>query len=675
MRSVYMKKPDIKNIFSAEGVIGSRMEAFEDRPQQSDMAREISELIFSSGTPPKIMLCEAGTGIGKSLAYLVPFIYWAKESGGKAVISTYTKTLQEQLTAKDLPFLEQALPVKFKFALCLGSENYVCLRRLKQSHQYSLFDTVKEVEQYNCISHWAKQTLTGLRLELDFEPLDKLWFNVCREPDLCLNRKCVHAERCFYMKARKEQAEADILVSNHHLFFTNIAGGGKLLPPYGAVVFDEAHNLEEVASEYLGMEVSNSGIDYLAGRIHNPASGKGLISRLKNVTFETREKVETLAEELRQKSGDFFASVLDKLGSEPVRKKITKAGVFEDTLGETLKELCSGLKQAAAETESEDDRVELKAYGMKLSVLGMALKSFIGREYDDFVYWVEISTRGRKLKVQLNITPVDISETMKEKVYGMNEITVLTSATLTANGNFDFIKERLGISPVAGPYGGTGTCVEKVFDSPFDFRKNALMFLPGRISDPSYEYAKFQSEAAELTAEIIEILKGRTFVLFTSYKSLEYASRLLSERLEGIQIIKQGETPRRQMLKNFKANENTVLLGVNTFWQGIDIPGRALECVIIFKLPFTVPDDPVIEARMEHIAKQNKDPFMNYQLPLAAIMLKQGFGRLIRTQKDRGVVAILDPRLKTRFYGSYFLNSLSPCTVTHSIDDIRKFFE
>jgi ATP-dependent DNA helicase DinG len=661
----------IEKIFSAKGPIAAKLPGFENRPQQLAMAAGIRQSIRKN----RHLIVEAGTGIGKSMAYLVPFILWSagereKESKApcKTVISTYTRTLQEQLINKDLPFLEKALQVKFRYALCLGSENYICRRRLNQSFQYGLFDTREEAKQLSDIAEWHESTDSGLRLRLPFEPDDRVWMKVCRETDLCMGKKCSYFGRCCFFRAKAQQAEADILVVNHHLFFANLASGGKVLPQFGAAVFDEAQNIEEAATEYLGIEVSNSGIRRLLDSVYNPRTGKGLITRSGSFSPKDREDILESLDEIRAASDAFFTDVLDKFGGS-VQKNVVRRthgpNLFENVLDAPLERLGKKLKSLLDSSEEEEYCQEVSAYSARCSAARAGLDVFIRQPYDDHVYYLDIAPRARAVRITLHGSPVDIASVLKKQVFEEVEHVVLTSATLSVNKSFDYIRERLGLD----------SADELLLDSPFDYGAQAALYVAGDLPDPAYKTEAFQEKAVTHIKEILEISRGRAFVLFTSYETLERTYRYLGENLPGMQLFRQGDMPRWQLLEKFRKGRNAVLLGTNTFWQGVDVPGEALQCVIIFKLPFAVPDNPVTEAKMEFLSKQGKDPFVSYQLPQAIIMLKQGFGRLIRTATDSGIVAILDPRIKTRYYGRWFLESLPKCKMVKHISELAPYFK
>ncbi|HAX62229.1 MAG TPA: helicase c2, partial [Elusimicrobia bacterium] len=627
------------------------------------------------------LLVDAATGIGKTLAYIIPFIYWSKENKKRVIISTYTKTLQEQIANKDLPFLQKILPVDFKFALCVGSENYICIRRLSRYRQLGLFSATQlggsasggdgEGTLENIIK-WVKDTKTGLKFEIDFAVSDELWHSICRESDICLGKKCTYGNReCFYSKAKAEQYKSDILVSNHHLFFANIASGGRVLPTYHAVVFDEAQNIEEVASDQLGIEISNTGLNYILSRIYNPKKNSGLHRSL-NLSKKEKEQFIDGVVAVRSSADIFFSELLNKFGAEPKVKRIREKNIFINTLEHSLIQLAQTIKRFRDKTEDEEVLAEIKSYSASLVSLNNGLNTIIGQIYDDYVYWIEIlQKRRRGIKIVLYAAPIDVSKVLREKIFEKTSPVVLTSATLSTDKNFSFIKERLGLDESD----------ELLLDSPFDYRNNVILYIPEDMPDPKHEPEEFNKKSFEEIKKILEITQGRAFCLFTSYKMLDeingQLSALSADPCGGKKygIFRQGDLPKWKMLDGFKKSKNAVLLGTDTFWQGVDVPGRALECVIITRIPFSVPDEPLTEAKMEYLERLGKNPFTHYQIPQALIMLKQGFGRLIRRKSDVGIVAILDPRVKTRQYGEKFLKSLPACKNVSSIEELKSGYE
>lgn len=650
----------LDDVFGDKGLLERTHENYESRSQQILMAVAVENAIAKNSH----LLVEAATGIGKTLAYIIPFIYWSKEKKSRVIISTYTKTLQEQIANKDLPFLQKILPINFKFAMCVGSENYLCMRRLIRYRQLEIFDGEDTLEK---IIKWAKDTKTGLKFEIGFAVSDELWHSVCRESDICLGKKCIYKKECFYSKARIEQYKSDVLVSNHHLFFANIASGGRVLPKYDAVVFDEAQNIEEVAEDLLGIDISNTGLNYILTRLYNPKKNSG-IHRMLKLSSKEKEQFVDYVVSVRASADIFFSELLTKFGPEPKVKRIREKNIFVNTLEHSIVRLAETIKKFRDKTDDEEMLAEIKSYSASLISLNTGLNTIIGQFYDDYVYWIEISDKSRRqnrVKIVLYAAPIDVSEILRKKIFEKTSPVVLTSATLSTDQNFSFIKERLGLNEAG----------ELLLDSPFDYKNNVILYIPEDSSpDPKYEPEEFNKKSFEEIKKILEITHGRAFCLFTSYKMLDEINGRLSA-LKKYEIFRQGELPKWKMLDGFKKSKNAVLLGTDTFWQGVDVPGRALECVIITRLPFSVPDEPLTEAKMEYLERLGKNPFTHYQIPQAIIMLKQGFGRLIRRKSDVGIVAILDPRVKTRQYGEKFLKSLPECKNVSSIEQIKSGYE
>ncbi|MDO8735072.1 MAG: helicase C-terminal domain-containing protein, partial [Elusimicrobiota bacterium] len=537
--------------------------------------------------------------------------------------------------------------------------------------QLGIFDVEDTLEN---IIKWVKDTKTGLKFEIGFAVSDELWHSVCRESDICLGKKCIHNKQCFYSKSKAEQYKSDILVSNHHLFFTNIASGGRVLPTYHAVVFDEAQNIEEVASSQLGIDISNTGLNYILSRLYNPKKNSGLHRMLKLSSTDMAQFVDDVVS-VRSSADIFFSELLKKFGSDPKVKRIKEKNIFENTLEQSIVRLAETIKRFHTKTDDEEILVEIKSYSSSLISLNNGLNIIIGQKHSDYVYWIEISQKRRRgIKIILYAAPIDVSEILREKIFEKTSPVVLTSATLStdplhrsdseASKNFSFIKERLGLNESG----------ELLLDSPFDYKKQVILYIPEDMPDPKHEPEEFNKKSFEEIKKILDITHGRTFCLFTSYKMLDEINGQLSA-LKTYQIFRQGQLPKWKMLDGFKKSKNAVLLGTDTFWQGVDVPGRALECVIITRLPFSVPDEPLTEAKMEYLEKSGKNPFTHYQIPQAIIMLKQGFGRLIRRKSDVGIVAILDPRVKTRQYGEKFLRSLPLCKNVSSIEELKSGYE
>ena len=652
-------KDEVINIFGRDGVISRTLENYESRPQQLKMAEAICDSIENENH----LLVEAGTGVGKSLAYLVPFIIYATKNDKKVVVSTNTKTLQQQLYEKDLPLLKQSLNIEFEYALCLGTENYLCIRRLHNEFTHDLFDTDEQRTDAKRIIEWSSKTNSGIRSELGFIPKDEVWDKVCRESDLCLGNKCVHKNSCFYKNAKKHERNSHILVTNHALFFTNLASGGLVLPEFHAVVFDEGQTLEDVATSYLGHEITNTKIKYLLDSIYNPKTEKGALLKFKNQKDKVNA-VKKYLEESRIASTQFFEEIGKKFGTKNENKRIRTKNIIFNFLEEPLSSLADSMKKLLEDVKSEEGEALVRAYVKKCISLKASLSFILTLANDNYVYWVEVFEKRGGVKYSLFAAPIEIAEELNKQLFNKIKPIILTSATLSTNNNFDFIRSRLGIKE----------CGELLLGSPFNYKENVLLYLVKKVADPSDDFEKFQKQVLSHIRELIDIMQGRTFILFTSYKMLKTIYDELKSNYQGINLLKQGDQPRYDLLGNFKRNMNSILLGTNTFWQGVDVPGKALECVVITKLPFSVPDDPMTEARMELIESGNGNPFLEYQVPQAIMMFKQGFGRLIRTKSDRGIVAVLDPRVTTRTYGKSFLNVLPKCRYTTDINEVKSFF-
>lgn len=647
-------------ILGSGGIISQKLRGYEPRDEQLQMAKAIGEAIEDN----EHLIVEAGTGVGKSLAYLVPFIIYTTENDKKVAVSTNTKTLQSQLYLKDLPFLNKSLKIDFNYALCLGSENYLCLRRLNNEYTHDLFEDNAHLKELKRIAEWSNKTDTGVKSDIDFIPTPEVWGAVSREPDLCLGRKCYYKNDCYYREAKKKEKKSHILITNHALFFTNLASGGQVLPDFHAVVFDEAQTLEDVATSYLGLEVSNSKAKYLFDSLYNPNTKRGLLLKLRGLNTRTAERIEKNLTETKQASDRFFHEIGDIFGAESVSKRIRTKNIIFNHLEEPLKRLNSSIALLLDFVKNDEDENLVKSYLKNCAHLSASVNFILNHERDDYVYWAEVSARKRGIRYSLFASPIEIAEELDKQLFGKIKPIVLTSATLSVNNRFDFAKGRLGIKGAR----------ELLIGSPFNYKENVLLYLPKEIEDPGDGLELFQKHALEHIKKIIDIMKGRVFVLFTSYRMLNSVYRDLDLSYSDISLLKQGDKPRYILLEDFKNNQNSVLLGTNTFWQGIDVPGRPLECVIITKLPFSVPDNPITEARMEQIQSRGVNPFTEYQVPQAIMMFKQGFGRLIRTKKDRGVVAILDPRIRTRYYGRSFISSLPKCRYTSDIGEISRFF-
>ena len=636
----------VTKIFGESGMISRAMNiSYEHRPQQIDMAAAV-EKALSDGTH---LIVEAGTGVGKSLAYLVPLILFARNGNSRAVVATYTKALQQQLVNKDLPFLKNVLG-DFRYALCVGGENYLCLRRFDACRIGNLYEQ-NEIEPLNRLFEWSTMTRTGLRSELTVEPPAGLWAKACRQADLCFGKNCSYYKDCFYQKTKLIEQQAHILVANHHLFFADMATGGNVLPQYRAVVFDEAHQVEDVATDYLGVEVTNFSIKYLLDTLLSQRTRKGLLTRLTAQGPEV-QTVRGMVDGLRVIADNFFLNLHPFLLREPVTR-IRQRNIIPDILSDPLMELSDTLLELIA--ESHEEELEVKALASRAQSQAAAVRMNLDQDAGGFVYWAE----REKERYRLVASPIDVAETLREQLFGKTGTVVLTSATLSAAGSFTYIKSRLGLDAPS----------ELLLDSPFDFENQAMLYIAPGLEDQQAE--GFQEKFENELKAVLSVTQGRTLVLFTSYGQLRKSAETLRGELPDLRFLCQGEMPAYRLIEQFKSAPKAVLMGTASFWQGIDIPGDALQCVVIAKLPFAVPDDPIVESRMERL----NNPFYEYQVPQATLLFRQGFGRLIRTKTDRGAVAVLDSRIMTKNYGKSFLKSIPKCRITDKREEFKSFFE
>ncbi len=635
----------MKDIFSPTGLLAKKIPFYEYRPEQEQMAGAVQRAMAQE----RFLIVEAGTGTGKTLAYLIPSVL----SGKRVVVSTGTKTLQEQLFFKDIPLVQDRLRFSFRAAFMKGRGNYLCWRRFRLFSRQPLFASMEEVGYYQTVKKWAGKTKTGDRAELTDLPEDLgLWKEVCASSETCLGQSCEFHDPCFIMAMRQEAAGADILIVNHHLFFADLAvrlkGYGEVLPRYEAVVFDEAHQLEETATHYLGSTISNYRFEELARDLRRECTAakvkEGTLTRIATDLLDLEER--------------FFQPLRGREPRFPLPEERWKEDTKE-TGGRVMDKLTSLSSHIGGMQEPSEG---LRACGRRAEELRLEFQEFISLAREEMVYWGEVRGRG----VFLHASPVDVSSSLRENLYPRLKTAVFTSATLSTQGNFNFFRSRMGLT--GG--GGEGT-EELILDSSFDLMAQSLLYLPPHLPEPNSP--AFLPRAVEEMERILRLSLGRAFLLFTSIRNMEEAYRRLKERVPFTCFL-QGERPKSALLQAFKDDLHSVLFATASFWEGVDIQGEALSCVVIDRLPFSPPTEPILEARLERIAAAGGKPFWDYQVPSAILLLKQGLGRLIRTRQDRGVLAILDTRLLTRGYGKVFLQSLPRSAVAHEPEAIDRFF-
>jgi ATP-dependent DNA helicase DinG len=647
-------RPSMKEVFGPGGFLEKCMKGGFDRAvvgsdyEYRAAQLEMAELVDEAFETRRHVIVEAGTGTGKTLAYLIPAIC----SGRRVVISTATKSLQEQLYQKDIPFLQKHFAPNLQVAVMKGRSNFLCLSKLNQLQDQALLKGFEEIDTLAQIKDWAKLTETGDRAELTFLPDDsELWGRLDARRDTCTGQKCPSFQPCFVTGMHQRAKDADLIIVNHHLFFADLAlkqdDFGSILPEYSAVVFDEAHEMEDVASEYFGRQVSNFRFEELSRDTDQTLRllGLGTPSLLKK-TQRIRERNRSFFELFPPREGRFAFSRNER-------------AAFREQNREAHDALVASLESLETELAAQANRPEeLTRLARRSFELRRELSFLFESNENNLVYWFERRNKG----VFLTATPIDVSQILRDRLFEQFDTVILTSATLTVGGRFDYIHQRLGVDHAK----------ERTLPPEFDYPKQAMLYLPRKM--PDVRDPGFAGKATDEIVEMLEHSQGRAFCLFTSYTQMNELYERVRARVS-FPLLLQGTAPRSALLERFKNTEGAVLFATASFWQGVDVPGEQLSCVIVDRLPFAVPSDPVVAARVHAIEEDGRNAFAEFQVPQAVLALKQGFGRLIRTKTDRGVLALLDTRIQRMPYGKIFLESLPRYRVTHDLREVARFLD
>ena len=687
---IFLEDIDIENYFAKDGILAKEIKGFEYRQEQEEMTQYIQEAINED----RKIIVEAGTGTGKTLAYLIPAIKWAVTNKKKVIIATNTINLQEQLLLKDIPLAKSIIKEEFSYVLVKGRNNYLCKRLFNELALGKSIDTetfsLEAREQIEYILKWGNKTKTGDKSELPFEVFPDVWELVQSTTELCLGKKCPYRKECFYMKTRIEKMEADILISNHHVFFADLNVRAEtdfdseylILPRYDMVIFDEAHNIESVARSYFSVEVSKISFTRLLNRIYQRKNKrkkeKSALIRVEDTVDEKDLEdsqqyiylLNTLKEEISilQNIGDEYFDEIRKIyetnTEAPIRKSLNNFEMTKSRFLENLREKKDIFQSKLTDflnlmisfnnviDEEKDKNPEVINFNNHLKMFKAYIDSFKfinSFEDDNYIYWLDINSK--RTNVVLTATPLNIAKKLSSVLFDNLDRLVFASATIVVNGNFDYFKKSLGLDEE--------DCIEAIIKSPFNYDKQMSVYIPTDIQD-SENINAFVSDASRFILDILLKTSGKAFILFTSYTMLNQIYYSISKKLKdkGFEVFLHGDKPRSQLIKEFKEAENPILFGTTSFWEGVDVQGENLSNVIITKLPFLVPTDPVVSAISKKIEEEGRNSFTDFQLPEAIIKFKQGVGRLIRKKTDRGNIFILDNRILKKRYGSLFINAL-----------------
>lgn len=645
----------MKDIFKNGGDLSQIIPGFEFRAEQLHMADFIRERLDARENA----VIEAGTGTGKTLAYLIPALIHAKDNSLKVGVTTETKALQKQLMEKDLPVVSRLFSEKlcmdFTYSLCLGSSNYACYQRYEAAVRRGIFDK-KDLARLSELR--ARFTSGKVFTRFDVSLPGRIWSEIAREAEGCAMYRCPRAQHCPYQKARKEWMSADLLIMNHYLYFTHIASGKSYLPQTDIMIFDEAHSVEDIASAQLGFDCSSALLRDILDRFY---SSKRKVTLLGRISDESKkESAVNLWNDILKTGVEFFDSLRDRLPNGSMQQRMKKP-LQDGGFAASMNTFLNLLSEVEDDFDDEFVQMDFDLAKTKLLQFSENIHSFTELSKKSYVYWIEGESGALIADIHCKGQPIIISDIMKRDVMSQYDSALFVSATLSINGDFSYTSFRLGMERYK----------TLTLPSPFDYLKQSVLYLERSLPGPGDP--KFIRQAAERTADIINIVGGNCLILFTSYRMLDQIRAILADLITN-RIYSQGDLPSQEAVSMYTEDDGSVLMGTHSFWQGIDLPGDLLRCVIMMRLPFAVPDSPPVQAKMDMIEAQGKKPFFAYQIPEAVIKFKQGFGRLIRTRDDRGIVAVLDPRLLSKSYGTRFISSLPKCRTVSQMKMLKEAY-